>query len=149
MIAALKDKTIDLTLPTVSFVQDATLTQVLSAAGLTLVNETTAKQNFFESFTKDYAGTWLLEDKQDNSKVVLYIDDQTPANGNQYVFNFTLGEAATADANDSGEPGQFHWDQITSKLTPINPFSIDTNGNRDYLIHSEISHLAMARLAIL
>lgn len=130
VLAALKGKTLDLSVDTEQFVQSPALTEVLSSENLTLVTADAAKKNFFDSFIKDNAGAWILEDKTDNSKVILYIDSETASGDNQYAFNFLLGETAAAD--DSGKPGiekgQISWDPMTGKLSKVQDFEIDTNG---------------------
>lgn len=130
VVTALKDKTIDLSLPTESFIQDATLLQVLQNAGLTLVSESTAKSNFFDSFIQDNTGVWVLEVPSENSKVVLYIDGTTDVSDGRKVFNFVLGETAAAD--DSGragiEKGQMSWDPVSGEFSHTQNFEIDTNG---------------------
>ncbi|MGE8683611.1 MAG: hypothetical protein ACN6OV_03835 [Acinetobacter sp.] len=131
-IEALADKTLNLSLPTVSFVADSTLKKVLEDLKLVLVSEEDAKNNFFYNFIKDNAGAWVLEDKTDNSKVILYIDDNITLS-DEHVFNFILGETAPSDdVGQSGiEKGKMHWNPTTGQLSrPLNhpEFEIDTNG---------------------
>ncbi|CAB1214378.1 hypothetical protein [Acinetobacter bouvetii] len=128
--AALKDKVINFKLPTTSFTVDPSFTQVLQAAGTTLVSAQTAKNNFFDSFIKDNAGVWLYENKQANTKVLLYIDAKTVSAGDEKAFNFILGQAAPQDADGSSgiEQGQLKWDATTGAISKTTDFSIDTNG---------------------
>ncbi|MEN3978765.1 hypothetical protein [Acinetobacter sp. CWB-B33] len=130
VIAVLKDKTINLSLPTASFVQDASLLQVLQNSGLTLVSEDTAKSNFFNSFIQDSTGAWLYEDKANNIKVVLYIEGKAPNSSDLNAFNFTFGQIGAAD--DSGqsgiEQGQLSWNAVNGNLSRTQDFEVDTNG---------------------
>ena len=127
---ALADKTLDFTLPTESFEEDATLALAIEAAGTELVSEQDAKNNFFDSFVKDHTGAWLLEDQATGMKTVLYIDGTTSGVDDEKTFHFTLGEVGPAD--DSGESGievgQMAWNAANGDLDSLDDFSIDSNG---------------------
>ncbi|WP_374571832.1 hypothetical protein [Acinetobacter sp.] len=129
-VDALADKTIDFTLPTESFEEDATLALAIEAAGTELVSEQDAKNNFFDSFVKDHTGAWLLEDQATGMKTVLYIDGTSSGVDDEKAFHFTLGEVGPAD--DSGESGievgQMAWNAANGDLDSLEDFSIDSNG---------------------
>lgn len=129
-IAALKDKTINLSLPSISFEQDQTLLQVLQSTNSTLINAEQAKENFFDSFIEDNAGTWVMEDKAQNTKVVLYIDGITSGAGSEKRFNFIFGQVGPQDsAGSSGiEVGELKWNPVSAELSRFQDFQIDTNG---------------------
>ena len=129
---ALADKTIDFTMPTESFEEDATLALAIEAAGTELVSEQDAKNNFFDSFLKDHTGAWLLEDQATGTKTVLYIDGTTSGEDDEKAFHFTLGEVGPAETDGSGESGievgQMTWNAANGDLDSLDGFEIDSNG---------------------
>ncbi len=128
--AALNNKSIDFSLPTVSFIADASFQQALTAAGTALVSEQTAKNNFFDSFIQDNAGVWVYENKQTSTKVLLYIDANTVNAGDEKAFRFIFGQTGLEDADGTSgiEQGELKWNAVTGAISPVSSFSIDTNG---------------------
>ena len=112
-VDALADKTIDFTLPTESFEEDATLALAIEAAGTELVSEQDAKNNFFDSFLKDHTGAWLLEDQATGTKTVLYIDGTTSGEDDEKAFHneqvHRHKKDSTSHSIDDAQPCPLGW----------------------------------------